>query len=222
MSEQIWVSLIGLAGTLLLAFVAALNLVTSRQLLVRVSRQLEIAESQTEMNLLRNAFVEMSEFLQIFVEKPHLRPFFYEGMSIPTGDAKLDAEVAALTEWILTNFATAISLAVMLPDYPIGALKETIRFHLRCSPAMRQHLEERFVGFPVTGLTLLRWMYDTKQETLSALERIESNAQQAGKEQEVARIRALKSTLMAADKNADLQFALAGLSESRAGALAMP
>jgi len=174
------------------------------------------------MNLIRNAFVEMSEFLQIFVEKPHLRPFFYEGRSIPTGDAKLDAEVAALTEWILTNFATAISLAVMLPDYPIGALKETIRFHLRCSPAMRQHLEDRFVGFPVTGLTLLRWMYDTKQETFDALERIESRAQKDRKEQEVGRIQALKATLSAADENADLQFASAGLAGSRAGSVALP
>lgn len=218
-SEQILVSVLGVVGTLLLAFVAVLNLVTSRQLLVRVSRQLEIAESQSEMNLIQNAFVEMSEFLQIFVDKPHLRPYFYEGLETPTGNSNLDAEVAALAEWILTNFATGISLAVMLPQYPIGALKETIRFHLRWSPAMRKHLEERFDGFPVTGLTLLRWMYDSKEETVEALERLYAKAQQAGRADEIARLRESLAFMKGADESADLLFATAGLANSRAGAM---
>jgi len=218
-SQEIIVSLIGLAGTLVLALVAALNLFTSRQLLVRVSRQLTIAENQSEMTLIRNAFIEMSEFLQIFVDKPHLRPFFYEGKEIPTGDEKLDAEVAALAEWILTNFATAISLAVMLPEYPIGALKETIRFHLRSSPAMRKHLEERFTGFPVTGMTLLRWTYETKHETGQALEVFAFHAKERGDTAEANRLLILRRTLDSAPEDADLLYASAGLAESRAGAI---
>ncbi|MBS1724244.1 MAG: hypothetical protein JSS66_14975 [Armatimonadetes bacterium] len=219
MSDQIIVSLIGLAGTLLLAFVATLNLVTSRQLLIRVSRQLEISENQSEMTLIRNAFVEMSEFLQIFVEKPHLRPYFYDGAAIPTGDSHLDGEVAALAEWILTNFATGISLAVMLPEYPIGALKETIRYHLRNSPAMRTHLEDRYEGFPVTGLTLLRWTYDTKQETIAALERLLGKAESEGREELAARIRMQIQRITAASEETDLLYASAGLANSRAGAI---
>lgn len=222
MSDQLLVSFLSVIGTLLLAFVAVLNLVTSRQLLVRVSRQLEVAENQAEMNLIRNAFVEMSEFLQIFVEKPHLRPFFYEGQEIPSGDPHLDAEVLAMAEWILTNFATGISLAVMLPQYPIGALKETIRFHLRWSPAMRKHLEQRYDGFPVTGLTLLRWMYDSKDETVHALERLFQVAKQAGRSDELDRIATHLAILASADEDSDLLFAQRGLASSRAGAITKP
>lgn len=217
MTEAIVVALIGLGGTLVLALVALLNLATNRRLLIRVGRQLEIAESQAEMTLIRNAFVEMSEFLQIFVERPHLRPFFYEGREFPTGDEGLDNEVAAMAEWVLTNFATAISLAVMLPEYPIGALKETIRFHLRSSPVMRRHVELRFAGFPVTGLTLLRWTYDTKAETMAALERI--LAQCKDDPQEEARVADLVAFLRASPENADLLFAVKGLSDARAGAI---
>jgi hypothetical protein len=134
----------------------------------------------------------------------------------------LDAEVAALAEWILTNFATGISLAVMLPQYPIGALKETIRFHLRWSPAMRKHLEERFDGFPVTGLTLLRWMYDTKAETIEALDRLYSSAQKAGRPDEVARLSAHLALLKSSDESSDLLFAFEGLANSRAGTIIGP
>ena len=219
MTTEIAISLAGLAGSLALAFVAALNLFTSRQLLVRVSRQLEIAENQSEMTLIRNAFIEMSEFLQIFVEKPHLRPYFYDSRPTPTGDDRVDAEVSALAEWILTNFATAISLAVMLPDYPIGALKETIRFHLRHSPAMRKHLEDRFSGFPVTGMTLLRWTYETKSETAQALEVFAFHAKERGDHAESNRIMSLRRLLDEAPEDADLLYASAGLAQSRAGAI---
>lgn len=219
MSQEVILSLVSLAGSLVLALVAALNLFTSRQLLVRVSRQLEIAENQSEMTLIRNAFIEMSEFLQIFVEKPHLRPFFYDNKPTPSGDELLDAEVAAMAEWILTNFATAISLAVMLPEYPIGALKETIRFHLRNSPAMRKHLEDRFTAFPVTGMTLLRWTYETKAETSQALELYAFHAKERGDNKEELRLLSLQRMLDSAKEDADLLFASAGLADSRAGTI---
>lgn len=222
MSEGLVISIVGLFGSLILALVAVLNLMTSRQLLIRVNRQLEIAESQSEMNLIRNAFVEMSEFLQIFVEKPHLRPYFYDDEVVPDGDEILRAEVSALAEWILTNFATAISLSIMLPNYPIGALKETIKFHLRHSKSMRMHLEERFSSFPVTGLTLLRFTYETKAETLGALNSLQQQAISQGESVEVERLNQLQVVLAKAEEFHDLQFTAQGLAGSRAGTLLSP
>lgn len=87
---------------------------------------------------------------------------------------------------------------------------------------MRRHLEERFDGFPVTGLTLLRWMYDTKAEALSSLSRLLAVAEKAGRQDEVHRLHLLKDLLTDADENADILFASAGLAKSRAGAIAGP
>jgi hypothetical protein len=218
-SDSVIVSLVGLAGSVLLAIVALLSLSTSRQLLQLVSRQLEIAENQAEMKLIRNAFIEMSQFMQIFVDKPHLRPYFYDCAETPTGDERLDNEVASLSEWILTNFATAISQAVMVPEYPIGALKETIQFHLRNSPQMQRHLEERFESFPVTGLTLLRWRSDSKADLLARLDRLLDAAQAKGRTDEAARIRSLKLLVEASPEDADLIYTAHGLAASRAGAI---
>lgn len=222
MSEGYVIALIGLGGSLILAIVAILNLQTSRKLLSHVSVQIDLAEKQAEMKLIRNAFVEMSEFLKIFVDKPHLRPFFFDGKEIPTGDDGLDNEVRSLAEWILTNFATAVSLAVLLPKYPIGALKETIKFHLQHSPAMQAQLRERFSGYPVTGLTLLRWRFNNRQEALAELERYRLSAHHADNHAEAERISQLMDLLSNSPEDADLRFAAHGLAASRAGEVGAP
>ncbi len=216
MSESLVISLVGLIGSLVIALVAILSLLTSRQLLIRVGKQLEIAESQSEMNLIRNAFIEMSEFLQIFVEKPHLRPYFYDDLEVPADDELLRDEVNSMAEWILTNFATAISLSVMIPNYPIGSLKETIRFHLRQSQAMRNHLKDRFMYFPVSGLTLLRLTYDSKTETLVAIDEFISEAERIDHQAEVKRLKAMRTLLESAKETDDLKLAAYGLAGSRA------
>src|SRR5688572_28678272 len=110
-----WIAWSGFAGTLLLVLVGLLNyLVFIRQL--RMAReqirtaikQLEIASKQPEIQLIQRAITETSDHVRILVDKPYLRPYFYEDKSWHPDDRASNDEVKAMAELLLHNFASAL------------------------------------------------------------------------------------------------------------------
>ena len=171
MAEQ-WVPLLTIVGTLLLVLTSALNfsvfvrqLKASREQLDTARRQLENARQGPEILLVQRAMSETSDHLKILIEKPYLRPYFYDDKAWAPGDkASLD-EVKAMAELILNNFASAIIHSAVFPQYPLRSVEQTIRFHLRQSPALREFLIEGFEHYQLAGLALLYLKNESKAET---------------------------------------------------------
>jgi hypothetical protein len=170
-STEVLISLLSFGGTLLLVLTGLLNfsvflrqLRASRDQLETVRRQLESARQQPEIQLVQRAMSETSDHLKILIERPYLRPYFYDNKLWEEGDrASLD-EVKALAELLLGNFASAIIHSAAFPQYPVRGVEQTIRFHLRNSPALRDFLLENFDRFQLAGLALVCLKNDTKAE----------------------------------------------------------
>jgi hypothetical protein len=178
MAEQ-WVPLLTIVGTLLLVLTSALNfsvflrqLKASRAQLDTAQRQLESARQGPEILLVQRAMSETSDHVKILIEKPYLRPYFYDNKAWTPGDPASIDEVKLVAELILNNFASAIIHSAAFPQYPVRSVEQTIRFHLRQSPAMREFLMDGFEHFQLAGLALLYLKNGSKAETerdLSAL-----------------------------------------------------
>jgi hypothetical protein len=172
MSFQEWVPLLTIGGTLLLVLTSALNfsvflrqLRASKEQVETARRQLENARQGPEIALVQRAMSESSDHLKILIDKPYLRPYFYDNKAWAPGDkASLD-EVKAMAELMLNNFASAIIHSAAFPQYPVRSVEQTIRFHLRQSPAMREFLMEGFEHYQLAGLALLYLKNESKAET---------------------------------------------------------
>lgn len=169
-----WIGLLSLGGTLLLVGVGLLNYsVFRRQLEVAhkqidaALRQLELAQRQPDMQLIQRAISETSDHARLLVERPWLRPYFYESATWREGDRASPDEIKAMAELILNNFASALMHSAAFPEYPVRGVDRTIAFHLRRSPALRDLLLEVFDRFPFSGLGLLV----LKNEAASGVER---------------------------------------------------
>jgi hypothetical protein len=161
--------LLTFGGTLLLVVTGLLNfsvfvrqLRAAREQLETARRQLESARQQPEIQLVQRAMTETSDHLRILVERPYLRPYFYEDRAWAEGDTASHDEVKAMAELFLNNFASAIIHSAAFPQYPVRGVEQTIRFHLRNSPALRDFLLEGFDRFPLAGLALLCLKNETK------------------------------------------------------------
>jgi len=166
------VPLLTFGGTLLLVLTGLLNfsvflrqLRATKEQLETARRLLESARQQPEIQLVQRAMTETSDHLRILIERPHLRPYFYENKAWTEGDAVNRDEVKAMAELLLSNFASAIIHSAAFPQYPLRGVEQTIRFHLRNSPAMRDFLLEGFDRFQLAGLALLCLKNQTKAET---------------------------------------------------------
>ena len=71
-------------------------------------------------------------------------------------------EVKAFAELVLNNFASSIIHSAVFPEYPVRGVEETIRFHLRHSPPLRDFLMESFDRFQLAGLDLICLKNETK------------------------------------------------------------
>nr|MBA3468403.1 hypothetical protein [Herpetosiphonaceae bacterium] len=80
---------------------------------------------------------------------------FYDGQVWAPGDRADEDEVKAMAELILNNFASALMHSAAFPQYPVGSVDQTIRFHLRHSPILRDFLFDGFARFPITGMSLV-------------------------------------------------------------------
>lgn len=221
MNTELLISLLTFGGTLLLVLTGLLNfsvfvrqLRAAREQLETARRQLESAQQQPQIQLVQRAMAETSDHLKILVEKPYLRPYFYDNKAWVEGDeAKLN-EVKAFAELVLNNFASAIIHSAVFPQYPVRGVEETIRFHLRHSPALRDFLMEGFDRFQLAGLALICLKNETKADAERDLRELISAA--GADAAEKARRERLLRRLEATDKPHPLE--LAKYSLERAGA----
>jgi hypothetical protein len=221
LSAEVLISILTVSGTLLLVVTSLLNysvfvrqLRAAREQLETARRQLESARQQPEIQLVQRAMDETSDHLRLLVERPYLRPYFYENKAWMEGDrASLD-EVKVMAELLLNNFASAMIHSAVFPQYPVRGVEQTIRFHLRNSPALRQLLLEGFDRFPLAGLALLCLKNETKAETekdLRALIAVSETDQE-----ERARRERLLSHLQSTDKAEPLELAKYSLESAHA------
>jgi hypothetical protein len=190
MSVDSWVPLLTIVASLLLVLTSALNfsvflrqLRASREQLETARRQLEEARQGPEILLVQRAMSETSDHLRILIDKPYLRPYFYDNKPWTEGDKSSLDEVLAMAELILNNHASAIIHSAAFPQYPVRSVEQTIRFHLRNSPAIREFLTEGFEHYQLAGLALLCLKNDSKEETEQDLVRLIAAAAQDPREQ---------------------------------------
>ena len=171
MNTDLLIPLLTFGGTLLLVVTGLLNfsvfvrqLRAARDQLETARRQLESARQQPQIQLVQRAMTETSDHLKILIEKPYLRPYFYDNKAWVEGDTASLNEVKAMAELMLNNFASAIIHSAVFPEYPVRGVEETIRFHLRHSPAMRSFLLEGFDRFQLAGLALICLKNETKSD----------------------------------------------------------
>src|SRR5687768_10244883 len=156
---------------------------------------------------------ETSDHLKILIEKPYLRPYFYDNKAWVEGDTASLNEVKAMAELILNNFASAIIHSAVFPEYPVRGVEETIRFHLRHSPALRDFLLEGFDRFQLAGLALLCLKNRTKAETEEDLRVLIESA--GGDEDERARRERLLRHLLSTESVEPLALAKYSLERAR-------
>ena len=212
MNTELLIPLLTVGGTLLLVVTGLLNfsvfvrqLRAAREQLETARRQLESARQQPQIQLVQRAMAETSDHLKILIEKPYLRPYFYDNKAWVEGDAASLNEVKAMAELILNNFASAIIHSAVFPEYPVRGVEETIRFHLRHSPALRDFLMEGFDRFQLAGLALVCLMNDTKANAERDLRELISAA--GAEVAEKARREGLLSHLESADKGDPIELA---------------
>ena len=172
MSHELLISLLTFGGTFLLVVTGLLNfsvfvrqLRAAREQLETARRQLESAKQQPELELVQRAMDQTSDHLSILVDKPYLRPYFYDNKTWDAGDTASLDEVKTMAELLLNNFASAIIHSAAFPQYPVRSVEQTIRYHLRNSSALRDFLMEGFERFQLAGLALLCLKNDTREET---------------------------------------------------------
>ena len=212
MDSDLLIPLLTFGGTLLLVVTGLLNfsvfvrqLRASREQLETARRLLESSIQQPQIQLVQRAMTETSDHLRILIERSYLRPYFYENKMWTDGDVASRDEVKAMAELLLSNFASAIIHSAAFPQYPLRGVEQTIRFHLRNSPAMRDFLLEGFDRFPLAGLALLCLKNQTKAETERDLrELIGATGDDSG---EKARRERLLSHLQATDEAEPLALA---------------
>jgi hypothetical protein len=176
---EVWIGWMGFAGTMLLVAVGLLNfsvfreqLRIAREQIDTALRQLELAQQQPDMHLIERATTEASNHVRLLVERPYLRPYFYDGAVWRPGDVASEDELKAMSELILNNFASALMHSAAFPQYPVRGIDRTIMFHMRHSPALRDHLMNTFDRFPFTGLTILCLKNETEEGVEEDLRRL--------------------------------------------------
>lgn len=212
MSAELLIPLLSFGGTLLLVLTGLLNysvfirqLRASREQLETARRQLESAQQQPEIQLVQRAIAETSDHLRILIEKPYLRPYFYENKTWTEGDKASSDEVKVMAELLLNNFASAIIHSAAFPQYPMRGVEQNIRFHLQNSPALRDFLLEGFDRFQLAGLALLCLKNETKAETEDDLHKLLSAAGKDARER--ARREKLLRHLQSTDQAEPLELA---------------
>ena len=212
MSTETLIPLLTVAGTLLLVVTGLLNfsvfvrqLRHGREQLETARRQLESARQQPEIQLVQRAMSETSDHLKILVQRPYLRPYFYENKAWVEGDQATSDEVKAMAELLLDNLASAIIHSAAFPQYPVRGVQQTIKFHLRNSPACRDFLFDAFDRFPLAGLALLSLKNETQAQTESDLKMLITRA--ASDPVEKARRERLLRHLQTTDQTEPLELA---------------
>ena len=103
LSADLLIPLLTVGGTLLLVVTGLLNfsvfvrqLRAAREQLETARRQLESARQQPQIQLVQRAMSETSDHLRVLIERPYLRPYFYENRPWAEGDRASADEVKAM------------------------------------------------------------------------------------------------------------------------------
>ena len=220
MATDALVGLLSLGGTLLLVAVGLLNysvfrkqLAVAREQIDAAMRHLALAQRQPDLHLIQRAIDEASDHARLLVERPYLRPYFYEDRTWREGDRASPDEIKAMAEVILNNFASALMHSAAFPEYPVRGVDRSIAFHLRHSPVMRDLLLEIFDRFPFTGLGLLC----LKNESPEGVERDLATLAAAADvdEAERARRRELLETYRRSATRGAIEFTALSMSQRR-------
>jgi len=106
-NTELLIPFLTFGGTLLLVVTGLLNfsvfvrqLRAARDQLETARRQLESARQQPQIQLVQRAMSETSDHLKILIERPYLRPYFYENKAWAEGDVASLDEVKAMAELI--------------------------------------------------------------------------------------------------------------------------
>ena len=220
MGIEVWIGVLGFFGTLMLVLVGLMNfsvfrkqLRIAREQIEHGVRQLELAQKQPDLQLIQRSITETSDHVRLMVERPYLRPYFYEDAEWRAGDTATRDEVLAMAELILNNFASALMHSAAFPQYPVRGIDRTIMFHLRHSPAMRAFLLEHFDRFPFSGLTLLALQHGNAAQVEADLRRL---AQVPGVDApEIARRRELLELYLATPDRAPMEFTALSMQRRR-------
>jgi hypothetical protein len=179
MGIEALIGVLGILVTLLLVGVGLLNFsIFRKQLLLAQEqintavRQLELVQKQPDLYLIQRAITEASDHVRLFLERPKLRPYFYDDAEWKPGDEVSLEEVKAMAELVLNNFASALMHSAAFPEYPVRGIDRTIMFHLRHSPALRDFLIVNFERFPFSGLTMLYLQSESKEQVEAQLRRL--------------------------------------------------
>ena len=93
MDSELLIPLLTFGGTLLLVVTGLLNfsvfvrqLRASKEQLETARRLLESSSQQPQIQLVQRAMTETSDHLRILIERPYLRPYFYENKAWTEGD----------------------------------------------------------------------------------------------------------------------------------------
>lgn len=220
MNTEMLIAVLTIGGTLLLVVTGLLNfsvfvrqLRAAREQLETAQQNLENARQQPEIQLVQRAMDETSDHLKILIERPYLRPYFYDNKIWNETDGVSADEIKAMAELMLNNFASAIIHSAAFPQYPVRSVEQTIRYHLHHSPALRDFLIEGFDRFQLAGLPLLCLKNDTKEETANDLNILIAAA--SGDAREKARRERLLRHLESTDKPEPLELAKYSLNRAR-------
>ena len=220
MGRDALIGFLSLAGTLLLVAVGLLNYTVFRKQLDVARRQIDaamghlaLAQRQPDLQLIQRAVAETSDHARLLVERPYLRPYFYDGRAWREGDRASPDELKAMAELILNNFASALMHSAAFPEYPVRGVDRIIAFHLRNGPVLREMLLETFDRFPFTGLSLLCLRHDDRAgverdlATLVATEGLD--------EPERARRRELLALFRRSPTRSPIEFTVLSMSQRR-------
>ena len=102
-----WIPILGLTATALLVVVGLLNfsifrrqLEVAREQIATAVHHLELTRKQPDLYLIQRAIAEASSHVRVMVDKPYLRPYFYEGRQWQEGDRATRDELLAMGELI--------------------------------------------------------------------------------------------------------------------------
>jgi|GEM_PF-1758637 len=126
-----------------------------------LKRQISIADRGLREAWLVPLKAQQLEIDKLFIERPHLRKYFYEGEPVVVGRADELAQVTATAEYILDHLAAVIS-------------QRTAEGEPLTSTIWREYMKDSFALSPVLCSTLerhRRWypreLYDIKEEALA-------------------------------------------------------
>jgi len=135
LNTELLISVITIAGTLLLVVTGLLNfsvfvrqLRAAREQLETAQRHLENARQQPEIQLVQRAMDETSDHLKILIDRPYLRPYFYDNRIWNETDGVSADEIKAMAELMLNNFASAIIHSAAFHSIPCAASNRRFDF----------------------------------------------------------------------------------------------